>query len=91
MTTSQSASGSDGVGSRTEGYFSKHVRRLNYAERLAAGRAIGSGAGDGQAKTLGPRLKARGARWNRVNVEPMAGLVCVRHTGQWEAYWTLAA
>src|SRR6185437_2487109 len=40
------------------GYFSKHVGRLNDRERLASGRAIGSGAVEGQAKTLGLRLKA---------------------------------
>jgi hypothetical protein len=72
-------------------YFSKHVGRLNYAERLAAGRAIGSGAVEGQAKTLGLRLKARGARWSKANVRPMASLVCVRHSPQWDAYWNLAA
>jgi len=71
------------------GYFSRHVGRLNYAERLAAGRAIGSGIVEGQAKTLGLRLKCRGARWNRANVRPMASLVCVRHSPQWDAYWDL--
>ena len=73
------------------GYFSKHVTRLNYAERLASGQAIGSGAVEGQAKTLGLRLKARGARWNKANVQPMASLVCVRHSPQWDAYWSTAA
>ena len=72
---------------RLLGYFSKHTRRLNYAERLQAGRAIGSGQVEGEAKTLGLRLKRRGARWNRRNVPPMASLVCVRHTTQWNAYW----
>lgn len=72
-------------------YFSKHVGRLNYAERLRSGRAIGSGAVEGQAKTLGLRLKSRGARWNRKNVRPMASLVCVRHSPQWDAYWSQAA
>lgn len=72
-------------------YFSKHVGRLNYAERLAAGRAIGSGAVEGQAKTLGLRLKARGARWRKANVRPMASLVCVRHSPQWDAYWNQGA
>ena len=37
---------------RLLGYFSKHTRRLNYAERLQAGRAIGSGQVEGEAKTL---------------------------------------
>jgi hypothetical protein len=72
-------------------YFAKHTQRLNYAERLQAGRAIGSGQVEGEAKTLGLRLKRRGARWNKRNVQPMASLVCVRHTAQWNAYWSLAA
>jgi hypothetical protein len=76
---------------RLLGYFSKHTQRLNYAERLQAGRAIGSGQVEGEAKTLGLRLKRRGARWNRRNVQPMASLVCVRHTCQWDTYWTMAA
>lgn len=73
------------------GYFSKHVGRLNYRERLASGRAIGSGAVEGQAKTLGLRLKSRGARWCMTNVRPMASLVCVRNSVQWNAYWSMAA
>jgi len=72
-------------------YFSKHLKRLNYAERLSAGRAIGSGQVEGQAKTLGLRLKLRGARWNKINVQPMASLVCVRHSSQWTPYWQMAA
>ena len=73
------------------GYFANHVTRLDYAGLLAEGRAIGSGAVEGWAKTLGIRLKRRGARWNRDNVQPMASLVCVRHTKQWDAYWANAA
>jgi hypothetical protein len=76
---------------RLLGYFSKHTARLNYAARLEAGRAIGSGQVEGKAKTLGLRLKARGARWRKRNVLSMASLVCVRHSSQWEAYWAMAA
>lgn len=72
------------------GYFAPHMNRLNYAERLKAGRAIGSGMVEGEAKTLGLRLKRRGARWNKCNVQPMASLVCVRHTSQWDNYWAMA-
>ena len=72
-------------------YFVKHVGRLNYAERLKAGRAIGSGQVEGQAKTLGLRLKRRGARWNKCNVAPMASLICVRRSSQWDPYWAMAA
>jgi hypothetical protein len=72
------------------GYFAPHMGRLNYAECLKNGSAIGSGMVEGEAKTLGLRLKRRGARWNRCNVQPMASLVCVRHTCQWENYWAMA-
>lgn len=73
---------------RLIGYFAKHVHRLNYAECLREGRPIGSGQVEGKAKTLGLRLKARGARWQRINVQPMASLVCVRPSPQWGAYWS---
>ncbi len=76
---------------RLIGYFVKHTKRLNYRERMQAGRAIGSGQVEGEAKTLGLRLKRRGARWNFGNVQPMASLVCVRHTHQWKAYWASLA
>jgi hypothetical protein len=76
---------------RLIGYFVKHVSRLNYAERLKAGRAIGSGQVEGKAKTLGLRLKRRGARWNKRTVQAMASLVCVRHSSQWGPYWVMAA
>jgi len=71
-------------------YFTPHKGRLAYRDLLSKGRAIGSGAVEGQAKTLGLRLKARGARWRKKNVRAMASLVCVRNSGQWNAYWQLA-
>jgi hypothetical protein len=70
--------------------FDRAKPRLNYAERLQAGRVIGSGQVEGQAKTLGLGLKRRGVRWNRRKVQPMASLVCVRHTSQWTPYWNQA-
>lgn len=73
------------------GYFAKHTQRLAYRERLAAGQAIGSGSVEGWAKTLGLRLKARGARWRRKNVPAMSALICVRNASQWSAYWSRAA
>jgi hypothetical protein len=72
-------------------YFVKHMKRLSYADRLRCGQAIGSGVVEGQAKTLGLRLKARGARWRKKNVKSMLALVCVRNSEQWEAYWGQAA
>jgi len=72
------------------GYFAKHTQRLGYREQLAAGQAIGSGTVEGWAKTLGLRMKARGARWRRKNVAKMSALVCVRNGGQWPSYWSQA-
>jgi hypothetical protein len=69
------------------GYFAKHTNRLAYKERLAEGRPIGSGMVEGGAKTLGLRLKARGARWRLENVDKMAGLCCLRNSTYWHAYW----
>lgn len=73
------------------GYFAKHTQRLGYRQRLAAGQAIGSGSVEGWAKTLGLRLKARGARWCRKNVPGMSALICVRNGSQWPAYWSRVA
>jgi hypothetical protein len=73
------------------GYFVKHTQRLSYAERLRSGQAIGSGVVEGQAKTLGLRLKARGARWRKKNVKGMMALICVRNSEQWNAYWKQVA
>jgi hypothetical protein len=72
-------------------YFVAHLNRLDYRGRLASGDAIGSGVVEGAAKTLGLRLKARGARWRHKNARAMAALICCRHTDQWERFWGRAA
>lgn len=76
---------------RMLGDFVSHIGRLDDAGRLAAGEAIGSGVVEGAAKTLGLRLKARGARWRHKNARAMAALICCRHTDQWERFWGRAA
>jgi hypothetical protein len=72
-------------------YFMAHLKRLDYRGRLAAGQAIGSGVVEGAAKTLGLRLKARGARWKHKNARAMAALVCARNGQEWSAHWRHAA
>lgn len=72
-------------------YFAKHLTRLNYAENLRSGKAIGSGVVEGAAKTLGLRLKARGAKWKHRNVRAMAALVCLRNGEEWSKIWRKAA
>jgi hypothetical protein len=76
---------------RLLGYFVNHIGRIDYAGRLASGDAIGSGVVEGAAKTLGLRLKARGARWRHKNARSMAALICCRHTDQWSQFWSRAA
>ena len=68
-------------------YFLAHMTRLDYRGRLAKGQAIGSGVVEGAAKTLGLRLKARGARWRHKNAKAMAALVCARNGQEWSSYW----
>ncbi|WP_435010187.1 hypothetical protein P12x_001422 [Tundrisphaera lichenicola] len=72
-------------------YFLGHLTRLDYAGCLASGDAIGSGVVEGAAKTLGLRLKARGARWRHKNARAMAALICCRQTDQWDLFWNRAA
>jgi hypothetical protein len=72
-------------------YFAAHMTRLDYRECLATGQAIGSGVVEGAAKTLGLRLKARGARWKHKNARAMAALVCVRNGQEWSSFWKAAA
>jgi len=72
---------------RLLGYFLAHLNRIDYAGRLTAGEAIGSGVVEGAAKTLGLRLKARGARWRHKNARSMAALICCRQTDQWVLFW----
>ncbi len=72
------------------GYLSKHVGRVGYAGRLAEGRSIGSGLIEGTIKTLGLRMKARGARWVERNAEHMSALVALSNSTLWEHYWANA-
>ena len=72
-------------------YFVSHLNRLDYKGCLATGQAIGSGVVEGAAKTLGLRLKARGARWKHKNARAMAALVCARNGQEWSSFWGHAA
>jgi len=76
---------------KLRGYLSYHVERLNYRERLAEGRSIGSGQVEGACKNLiGKRLKQTGARWRVRRVNNMAILCAVLYGNQWKTYWNYA-
>lgn len=70
-------------------YLGNHVSHLNYAPRLAEGRAIGSGQVEGACKNMiGRRLKQTGARWRVRRVNRMASLCCLIYSHAWKPYWT---
>jgi hypothetical protein len=71
-------------------YFAAHIGRRNYWACLAAGKSIGSGVVEGAAKTLGLRLKARGARWKNKKARAMAALVRARSGDEWLCFWNKA-
>jgi len=69
-------------------YFRGHSSRLNYAERLAQGRSIGSGLIEGACKNLvGRRLKQTGACWRVPRANRMAVLCSVIYSEQWRKAW----
>jgi hypothetical protein len=72
-------------------YVAKHPTRLNYAQRLASGRSIGSGAVEGTIKQeVNLRLKRTGARWRVEHVGPLVELRALSHTPDWQTLWTAA-
>ena len=76
---------------KLRGYLSYHAERLNYRERLAEGRSIGSGQVEGACKNLiGKRLKQTGARWRVKRVSNMATLCARLYGNQWKMYWIYA-
>ena len=73
------------------GYLENNRERLRYRERLAEGRAIGSGQIEGACKHLiGRRLKQTWAKWKVERVDKMAILCALRYCNQWEKYWIQA-
>ena len=70
-------------------YLGKHAEHLSYAQRLAEGRAIGSGQVEGACKPMiGRRLKQTGARWRVRRVNRMATLCAIMYSNHWDACWT---
>jgi hypothetical protein len=70
-------------------YFASHSGRMNYPERLREGRSLGSGPIEGFCKTLGLRLKSRGARWKLENANRMAALISQVETVRIQGHYTI--
>ncbi len=69
-------------------YVAKHPTRMGYADHLATGRRIGSGAIEGAIKQqVNLRLKRTGARWRVEHVGPLVELRALSHTPAWNDLW----
>jgi hypothetical protein len=69
-------------------YLRNNAQRLNYCERLAQGRAIGSGLIEGACKNLvGKRLKQTGACWKLPRANKIASLCATLYSHQWKIAW----
>ncbi|CAN5172909.1 hypothetical protein BH11PLA2_BH11PLA2_48900 [soil metagenome] len=72
-------------------YLAHHPQHLQYADRLAQGRSIGSGQVEGAIKELvNLRLKRTGARWKVEHVGPLIELLALSQTLEWNDLWTAA-
>jgi hypothetical protein len=73
------------------GYLENNRERLKYRERLAEGRAIGSGQVEGACKNLiGKRLKQTWAEWKVERLNRMASICAIRYAHHWKKYWKQA-
>jgi hypothetical protein len=72
-------------------YLEGNKDRMWYAERLAAGKPIGSGAIEGACKKIGSRMKLNNARWRTRRAERFGALLCLEYTDQSTAYWETKA
>jgi hypothetical protein len=68
-------------------YLQGNRDRMWYAQRLAEGKPIGSGAVEGACKKIGARLKLNSARWRPRRAERFGALLCLEYTDQADLYW----
>ena len=68
-------------------YLDGNKDRMWYAQRLAEGKPIGSGAIEGACKKVGSRLKLNSVRWRVRRVERFDALLCRDLAGQMASYW----
>ena len=68
-------------------YVSERREMIRYPEFVAKGWQIGSGPTESCCKTLTPRLKGAGMRWDADNAEAVMALEALRESELWTAYW----
>jgi hypothetical protein len=71
-------------------YLRRNAGRLQYAERLSAGRSIGSGLIEGACKNLvGKRMKQTGACWRVPRANRIATLCAALYSNNWKICWKM--
>ena len=66
-------------------YFTNHQNRMNYAEYVKQGFAIGSGAIESTHRTLmQSRMKQAGMHWKKKNVQSIASVKARYESGRWD-------
>jgi len=66
-------------------YFTNHQNRMNYAEYVKQGLAIGSGAIESTHRTLiQSRMKQAGMHWKKKNVQSIASVKARYESGRWD-------
>jgi hypothetical protein len=78
----------DAARDATFGYLEKRLDQLRYAEFLALGYPIGSGAVESANKlVVEARLKGSGMHWAKANVDPMLALRNIACAERWAEAW----
>lgn len=72
---------------RLLGYVGERKHMLCYAECDEHGWDVGSGPMESMCKQITRRLKGRGMRWDRPNIQAMAALESLYQSGQSDMYW----
>lgn len=77
--------------SRERNYFFNNIHRLNYAQHLAAGLPIGSGAVESAIRrVVNLRIKGPGIFWLRENAEAMLMMRSFYKAGRWNLFTKMA-
>jgi hypothetical protein len=75
---------------KLENYLGRQPEHLQYAQRLAQGRSIGSGQAEGACRHMIARRLKNGGRWKVRRVNRMAKLCATIYSDHWDSYWKIA-
>ncbi len=68
-------------------YLVERWEMVEYRQAIAKGWDIGSGPTEAMCKNLTLRLKRTGMKWDAGHAAGLMGLIALRESRQWAAYW----